>query len=74
MKALTSASLRHGQRELWLRRAHSRRSDVAVLNSVRDEARELPEGMDQGRSGFVTLDEMWHFLEKTEKTVALAGL
>ena len=39
-------------------------SDVAVLNWVRDEARNLPEPSIKGEVVVVTLDEMWHFVKK----------
>ena len=39
-------------------------SDVAVLNWVRDEARNLPEPSTKADVLVVTLDEMWHFLKK----------
>ena len=42
-------------------------SDVAVLNWVRDEARKLPEPSTKAEVVVVTLDEMWHFVKKTEK-------
>src|SRR6201998_3354899 len=39
-------------------------SDVAVLNWVRDQARELPEPSTKAEVVVVTLDEMWHFVKK----------
>ena len=39
-------------------------SDVAVLNWVRDEARQLPEPSVAAETVIITLDEMWHFLKK----------
>ena len=42
-------------------------SDVAVPNWVRDEARKLPEPSTKAELVVVTLDEMWHFVKKTEK-------
>lgn len=39
-------------------------SDVAVLNWVRDEARNLPEPSIEAEQVVITLDEMWHFLKK----------
>lgn len=39
-------------------------SDVAVLNWVRDAARQLPEPAMTGETLVITLDELWHFLKK----------
>ena len=39
-------------------------SDVAVLNWVRAEARKLPEPTVAADQVVITLDEMWHFLQK----------
>ena len=39
-------------------------SDVTVLNWVRDAARRLPEPSAAAGTVIVTLDEIWHFLEK----------
>ena len=39
-------------------------SDVAVLNWVRDEARQIPEPSTKSEEVVVTLDEMWHFIKK----------
>ena len=39
-------------------------SDVAVLNWVRDKARQLPEPSLEVETIIITLDEMWHFLKK----------
>ena len=39
-------------------------SDVAVLNWVRNEARQLPEPSGAAGTVIITLDEMWHFLKK----------
>ena len=39
-------------------------SDVAVLNWVRNEARQLPEPSVTAETVIITLDEMWHFLKK----------
>src|SRR5208282_6302717 len=40
-------------------------SDVAVLNWVRDEARQLPEPSINADVVVVTLDEMWRFVKKS---------
>ena len=58
------ASLRHGQCELWLHRAHSRRQRRGGSDWVRDEARKLPEPSTKAEVVVVTLDEMWHFVKK----------
>jgi insertion element IS1 protein InsB len=42
-------------------------SDVAVLNWVRDKARKPAEPSTKAEVVVVTLDEMWHFVKKTEK-------
>ena len=39
-------------------------SDVAILNWVRAEARNLPKPAANARQVIITLDEMWHFLQK----------
>jgi transposase len=39
-------------------------SDVAVLNWIRDEAQKLPEPKGESEQVIVTLDEMWHFIQK----------
>jgi transposase-like protein len=39
-------------------------SDVAILNWIRDEARNLPEPSIKSDQLVLTLDEMWHFLQK----------
>jgi transposase-like protein len=39
-------------------------SDVAVLNWVRDEARQIPEPSTNAEVVVVTLDEMWHFVKQ----------
>jgi transposase len=39
-------------------------SDVAVMKWIRAEARSLPEPVVQGDLLVVTLDEMWHFVQK----------
>jgi len=39
-------------------------SDVAVLNWVRNEARQLPEPSVAAERVIITLDEIWHFLKK----------
>jgi hypothetical protein len=39
-------------------------SDVAVLNWIRTEARKLPEPSAAADQVVITLDEMWHFLQK----------
>ena len=39
-------------------------SDVTVLNWVRDAARRLPEPSAPDGAVIITVDEMWHFLEK----------
>ena len=39
-------------------------SDVAVLNWVRNEARQLSEPSVTAETVIITLDEMWHFLKK----------
>ena len=39
-------------------------SDVAILNWVRDEARQIPEPSTKVEQVVVTLDEMWHFIKK----------
>src|ERR1700722_4831222 len=39
-------------------------SGVAVLNWVRDEARKLPQPSTKAEVVVVTLDEMWHFVQK----------
>ena len=49
-------------------------SDVAVMKWVRAEAQSLPEPEIPADVATVSLDEMWHFLEKNAKTLALAGL
>ena len=49
-------------------------SDVTVLNWVRDAARRLPEPSVTAGTVIITLDEMWHFLEKNSKTLNLAGV
>src|ERR1700751_5140513 len=39
-------------------------SDVAVLNWVRNEARQLPEPSVAAETVIITLDEIWHVLKK----------
>ena len=39
-------------------------SDVAVLNWVRDRARQIPEPAITGQTFIIMLDELWHFLKK----------
>ena len=48
-------------------------SDVAVLNWVRDEARQLPEPSTKAEVVVVTLDEMWHFVKKSLKNCGFGG-
>jgi len=48
MKALALLLLRHGQRQFCSIARLLGVSDVAVLNWVRDEARKLPEAVNQG--------------------------
>ncbi len=49
-------------------------SDVAVLNWVRAEAENLPAPAVSADVVTITLDEMWHFLQKNRKALALASL
>jgi transposase-like protein len=49
-------------------------SDVAVLKWIRAEARKLPEPEPTGQLTVMMLDEMWHFLKKRRKALALASL
>jgi transposase-like protein len=39
-------------------------SNVAILNWVRDEARQIPDPPTKVEQVVVTLDEMWHFIKK----------
>ncbi len=39
-------------------------SDVTVLTWIRNEARKLPEPAIKAEQVIITLDEMWHFLQK----------
>src|SRR5271167_2908272 len=39
-------------------------SNVAILNWVRDEARQIPESSSKVEQVVGTLDEMWHFIKK----------
>lgn len=48
-------------------------SDVAVLNWIRDEARALPTPKAQSEQVIVTLDEMWHFLQKKLASSGFGG-
>ena len=52
----------HHDAAAW--QAASDEGAVAVLNSVRDEARKLPEPSTKAEVVVVTLDEMWHFVKK----------
>jgi hypothetical protein len=49
-------------------------SDVAVLNWIRDEARGAPPPAPGSEQVIVTLDEMWHFVQKNSQALDLAGL
>src|ERR1700741_1926848 len=42
-------------------------SDVAVLNWIRDEARKLPDPAIAAEQVIITVDEMWHFIQKKLK-------
>ena len=48
-------------------------SDVTVLNWVRDTAQRLPEPSVTAGTVIITLDEMWHFLEKKLKNSGFGG-
>ena len=48
-------------------------SDVAVLNWVRNEARQLPEPAVRAKTVIITLDEMWHFLKKRLASSGFGG-
>ena len=48
-------------------------SDVAVLNWVRNEARQLPEPAVRAKTVVITLDEMWHFLKKRLASSGFGG-
>jgi transposase len=48
-------------------------SDVAVLNWVRNEARQLPEPAVTAETVIITLDEMWHFLKKRLASSGFGG-
>ena len=48
-------------------------SDVTVLNWVRATAQRLPEPSVAAGTVIVTLDEMWHFLEKKLKNSGFGG-
>lgn len=48
-------------------------SDVAVLNWIRDEARQLPQPKADADQVIVTLDEMWHFIQKKLKNSGFGG-
>ena len=48
-------------------------SDVAVLNWIRDEARKLPEPRPKSEQVIVTLDEMWHFIQKKLASSGFGG-
>jgi len=48
-------------------------SDVAVLNWIRDEARQLPEPRPKSEQVILTLDEMWHFLQKKLASSGFGG-
>ena len=42
-------------------------SDVAVLDWIRDEARKLPDPAIAAEQVIITVDEMWHFIQKELK-------
>ena len=48
-------------------------SDVAVLSWIRDEARKLPKPQVESGVIVVTLDEMWHFLQKKLTSSGFGG-
>jgi len=48
-------------------------SDVAVLNWIRDEARKAPKPQVCGDVIVVTLDEMWHFVQKKLASSGFGG-
>ena len=48
-------------------------SDVTVLNWVRDAGRQLPDPAATAGTVIITLDEMWHFLEKKLKNSGFGG-
>ena len=48
-------------------------SDVAVLNWVRDAARALPEPSVNAGQVIITVDEMWHFLKKSQINYGFGG-
>jgi len=48
-------------------------SDVAVLNWVRDAARQLPEPAGAAETVIITLDEIWHFLKKRLASCGFGG-
>ncbi len=48
-------------------------SDVAVLNWIRDEARKAPKPQVSGDVIVVTLDEMWHFVQKKVASSGFGG-
>ena len=49
-------------------------SDVAVLNWIRDEARKLPDPAIAAEQVIITVDEMWHFIQKNSKIMDLERL
>jgi transposase len=48
-------------------------SDVAVLNWIRDEARKAPKPEISGDVIVVSLDEMWHFIQKKLASSGFGG-
>ena len=48
-------------------------SDVAILNWVRAEARNLPKPAANAGQVIITLDEMWHFLQKKLTSCGFGG-
>jgi transposase len=49
-------------------------SDVAVMKWIRAEARAILEPAAEDDLLVVTLDEMWHFVQKNPQTLGLARL
>ena len=68
------AALRHGQHEFRLDSADFGVSDVAVLNWICDEARKLPDPAIAAEQVIITVDEMWHFIQKNSKIMDLERL
>ena len=49
-------------------------SDVAVLNWICDEARKLPDPAIAADQVVITVDEMWHFIQKNSKIIPIMHL